>query len=91
MLRATIRSNETRQVDVEGEGLEEIQAQLETNRPDGFALVSAPVTMPKASTKITATGTYARRDNTQEIVGETMDDLRSQVPDGWRMLHVIRD
>ena len=91
MLRATIRSTETRTTEVEGEGVEEIHALLDAQRPEGFELIIAPVTMSKASKTITATGTYERRDGVQMIEGETMDDLRSQVPEGWRMLHVIRD
>ncbi|UOQ58541.1 hypothetical protein MUN78_06885 [Leucobacter allii] len=91
MLRATIRQIETTTTEVKGEGLEDVREQLENQRPAGFALISAPVSMAKGETAITATGTYARRDGLQEITGETMAELRALVPAGWQMLSVIRD
>lgn len=91
MLRATIRPTETRQVDVSADSLEGIQAKLESAGPDGFELVSVPVSMEKVSTTITATGTFVRRDETQVIVAESMSELCALVPEGWQMLHVIRE
>lgn len=91
MLRATILSTETRTATVEGEGLESIREQLEAQRPNGFDLVLAPVKMAKASTEISATGTFARRDDVRELTGESLADLHSQTPEGWQILHVIRD
>jgi len=91
MLRATIRLEEELQVDVQGESLESIHEQLAAARPEGFDLTLAPVAMAKASTLISARGTFVRRDTTREIQAETMDELRAQVPEGWRLLHVIRD
>ncbi|MBL3686792.1 hypothetical protein D3248_07490 [Leucobacter zeae] len=91
MLRATIRLDEQLQVDVEGESLESIHEQLLAARPEGFDLTLAPVAMAKASTLISATGTFVRRDTTREIEAESMEALRAQVPEGWRLLHVIRD
>lgn len=88
-MRAMIRLIETRQIDVTGEGLPDIHAQLAAARPDGFDLISAPVSMLKGSTAITATGTFARRDEIRMIEADTIDGLRSATPDGWQMLYVI--
>lgn len=91
MLVARIRQVETRTVDVRGESLDEIHDQLAAQRPDGFELVLAPVSMAKASTEITAKGTYARRDAIQDVSGATMDEIRAQIPDGWQLLYVLED
>lgn len=88
-MRAVIRRVETQQVEVSGEGLPEIQEKLCAATPKGFDLVSAPVAMAKASTAITAAGTFARRDEVREIEGATMADLQARTPEGWRMLYVI--
>ncbi len=88
MLRATIRLVETVELEASGESLEEVHAQLEANRPEGFDLVKAPVKMGKTGGVITATGTYQRRDQRQEIEAPTMAELNALVPDGWMMLHV---
>jgi hypothetical protein len=53
-------------------------------------LTLAPVSMAKASTAITATGTYARRDEVQEIEAPSYAELRAAVPEGWQMLSVRR-
>jgi hypothetical protein len=90
MLYATIRLAETHQVTVEGESLGEIQQHLREKCPDGFVLTLAPVSMAKASTAITATGTYARRDEVQEIEAPSYAELRAAVPEGWQMLSVRR-
>lgn len=87
-MRAVIRKVETVTVEVSGDGLPEIQAQLVAQCPDGFDLVSAPVSM-KAASKLTATGTFARRDTVREIEGSTWAEL--QVPDGWQLLYVLND
>ncbi len=89
-MRAMIRLIETCQIEVTGEGLPDIHSKLDAAQPDGFELVSAPVAMLKGSTAITATGTYARRDETRMIEADTMDGLRALVPDGWQMLFVVR-
>lgn len=89
-MRATIRLNETLNINVEGEGLPEIQAKLEAARPDGFDLVNAPVKMNAGSTTLTAVGTFSRRDQTREIEGATMADLRAATPDGWQMLYIVK-
>lgn len=88
-MRAMIRRVETQQVEVSGEGLPSVQAQLAAATPPGFDLVSAPVKMKSGSTAITAVGTYERRDETREIEGASMDDLRAQTPEGWRILYVL--
>lgn len=88
-MRAVIRRVETQQVEVSGEGLPEIQERLTAATPGGFDLVSAPVAMQKASTAITAKATFERRDETREIEGASMDDLRAQTPEGWQMLYVL--
>lgn len=88
-MRAMIRRIETQQVEVSGEGLPDVQAQLEAATPAGFDLVSAPVAMKSGSTAISATGTYERRDEVREIEGATMHDLRAQTPEGWKMMYVL--
>lgn len=90
MLTATIRLVETLSVDVAGEGLEAVQAELEKARPSGFDLVSAPVAMQKGKTAITATGKYERRDEVQEIQAPSYGELRAALPKGWQMLSVRR-
>ena len=88
-MRAMIRRVETQQVEVSGEGLPSVQEQLTAATPEGFDLVSAPVSMKIGSTAITAQGTFERRDETREIEGESMDDVRAQTPEGWRILYVL--
>ncbi|GAA1579108.1 hypothetical protein ACIFOC_00428 [Leucobacter aridicollis] len=88
MLRATIRLVETVELEASGASLEEVHAQLEANRPEGFDLVKAPVKMGKTGGVITAAGTYQRRDQTQVVEAATMPELNAKVPDGWQMLHV---
>jgi hypothetical protein len=56
--------------------------------PGGFELVNAPVKMTAAVGTITATGTYHRRDVTQEITAATREERATLVPEGWTMLHV---
>lgn len=88
MLRATIRQVEVREVEVAGDSLEEVHAQLSDQQPGGFELVNAPVKMTAAGGTITATGTYHRRDVPQEITAATREELAALVPEGWIMLHV---
>ena len=90
MLTATIRRVETVTVEVAGEGLDAVKAQLEAARPAGFDLVSAPVAMRAGTTALTATGVFARRDEVGEIEAETMDDLRKLIPEDWQMISVRR-
>ncbi|QAB18808.1 hypothetical protein Leucomu_13600 [Leucobacter muris] len=90
MLLTTIRQVESVAIEVKGEGLPEVQEQLEKNRPEGFVLVQAPVTMKKGETAITALGTYARRDATREVEGSSYAELRAAAPAGWQMLSVRR-
>lgn len=88
MLRATIRQVEVREVEVAGNSLEEVHSQLSDQQPAGFELVKAPVKMTATGGTITATGTYHRRDVTQEITAATREELAALVPEGWTMLHV---
>lgn len=90
MLTATIRRVETVTVEVAGEGLDAVRAELEAQRPTGFDLVSAPVAMRAGTTALTAVGVFERRDEIGEIEAETMDDLRRLIPEGWRILAVRR-
>lgn len=88
-MRAMIRRVETQQVEVSGEGLPDVQAQLAAATPAGFDLVSAPVAMKSGSTAISATGTYERRDEVREIEGATMAELQAATPEGWQLLYVL--
>lgn len=88
MLRATIRLVETVELEVAGQSLEEVHAQLASSCPPGFDLAKAPVRMGKTGGQISALGTYHRRDTSQEITAATMSELSALVPEGWTMLHV---
>ena len=90
-MRAFIRKVEHVTVEVSGEGLPEIQEKLRAATPEGFDLVSAPVTMAKASTVITAQAVLARRDEVRELVGETRAEILKQIPGGWQVLYTLRD
>lgn len=88
MYYAMIRPRETRIIEVAAESLAEVQDQLEAQRPEGFDLTAAPVTMAAGKAALTAVGKYARRDGVSEIEAESMDALRAAVPEGWMMLSV---
>lgn len=89
-MHGMIRLIETQEATVQGGGLPEIQELLEAERPEGFDLAVAPVAMKSGSIELTATGTFARRDQTRMIEAETMDGLRALVPDGWQLLYVVK-
>lgn len=83
-----MRPRETRSFDVESADLAGVQEQLAALRPEGFDLISSPVEMVKGAAVLKATGTFARRDQVQEIEGADMDALHAQVPEGWELLSV---
>lgn len=88
VLYALIRPVEVTSIDVTGSSLEDVHAQLASQAPAGFDLISAPARMLKGSAAIETTGTFARRDGIREIEGETLAALEAQVPEGWQMLSV---
>lgn len=90
MLIGSIRPRETRTADVQGRSLEDVYAKLEQERPEGFALVKAPVRMIKGAPIIEATGTFARFDSPTEVEAEDLDALLGKVPEGWELLSVRR-
>ena len=90
MLAALIRPIEKTTVDVIGATLEDVITQLEAHAQPGFDLVSAPVRMLKGEAKMEATGTFSRFDGVREIEADDMGALEAKVPDGWRMLLVLR-
>jgi hypothetical protein len=88
MLIGSIRPHETRTVEISGDSLEDITAQLDGLAPTGFDLVSAPARMPKGAQGIETKATFARRDEPTEIEAEDMDVLTAKVPEGWQLLSV---
>lgn len=88
MLAGLIRPVETRTITVEGDSLPDIHTKLTAQVPAGWELTAAPVSMTAGSTALKATGTFERRDGIREIEADTMTQLETQVPDGWRMLSV---
>lgn len=83
-----MRPVETQSFDIESFDLAGVQTQLEEMRPPGFDLISAPVEMVKGAAVLRATGTFARRDQMQQIEADDMDALLAKVPDGWQLLNV---
>lgn len=88
VLHGTIRPVEKTTTEVEAQSLEEAHALLNAHAPTGFELTDAPVRMAAGTAALTATGTFARRDNVHEIEAPDMTTLRAQVPAGWILLHV---
>lgn len=88
VLTGSIRPVETRTVTVEAHSLAEAHELLEAQRPDGFELANAPVTMGKGTTLLTATGTYVRRDGVREITGADRAAIDAQIPDGWALITI---
>lgn len=74
---------------MQGESLDEVHEQLAARTPEGFRLIKAPVAMAKASTEISATGTYARRDTIREVETATREEALAAAPEGWQLLHII--
>jgi hypothetical protein len=90
MLIGSIRPRETRTADVQGTSLEDVYAQLEKERPEGFALVKAPVRMIKGAPIIETTGTFDRFDSPTDVEAEDLDALIRKIPEGWQLLSVRR-
>ncbi|WP_424935495.1 MULTISPECIES: hypothetical protein [Bacteria] len=88
MLIGLIRPVESKTVTVQGHELDEIQELLAAQTPSGWALASAPVSMAKKDTLLTAEGTIVRRDGVQEIEADDMAALEAKVPEGYRLLSV---
>ncbi|MGM7670664.1 hypothetical protein [Microbacterium sp. A93] len=88
MLIGLMRPVETTSVDVEAADLAAVQTQLALQKPQGFDLISAPVKMIKGASTLKATGTFARRDQIQQIDADDMDALLAKVPEGWQLLNV---
>ncbi|UGS28357.1 hypothetical protein K8F61_09470 [Microbacterium resistens] len=88
MLIGTIRPRETRTVTVQGHELDEIQDLIQAETPDGWEIVSAPVSMAKKDTILTAEATIAQRDGLREIEAADMDGILASVPEGWQLLYV---
>ncbi|OZB80603.1 hypothetical protein [Microbacterium sp. 13-71-7] len=90
MLIGLIRPRETRTITVQAEELDEIQDLIREQSPAGWETVSAPVSMSKKDTMMTAEGTIARRDGVTEIEADDMAALEAKVPDGYQLLSVRR-
>lgn len=88
VLIGTIRPTETRRLDVEADSLAGIHEALTAACPGGFELTDAPVRMSKGTTRITATGTFARRDGSRDIEADDMPALRGKVPEGHLLVSV---
>lgn|GEM_PF-437667 len=90
MLIGLIRPVESKTHTVQAEELDEIQDLLAAETPEGWQLASAPVTMAKKDTVLTAEGTIVRRDGIQEIEADDMAALEAKVPEGYQLLSVRR-
>ncbi|MGN7861438.1 hypothetical protein ACTJI8_12730 [Microbacterium sp. 22303] len=90
MLIGMIRPRETRTITVQGEELDEIQDLIRAQSPAGWETTSAPVTMAKKDTTMTAEGTIARRDGVTEIEADDMAALQAKIPDDYQLLSVRR-
>lgn len=88
MLIGTIRPAETISLDAEGHSLAGAYEALQKAKPAGFELTSAAVKMSNGTTRLAATGTFARRDGARQIEAPDMSGLRAAVPEGWTLLHV---
>ncbi len=88
MLVGMIRPKGTQTAEVTGTSLDDVQQQLEAQRPDGYELVNAPAEMIKGAPLIKTLGTFERRDEVTEIEADDMDALEAKVPDGWQLLSV---
>lgn len=89
MLFALIRPVESRTLTAEGTELPELRAQLATQAPAGWDMVSAHVEMKPGGIRVVE-GKFARRDEPTEIEADDMAGLEAKVPEGWHMLSVHR-
>lgn len=85
-----VRPTETRELTAEGESLEAIAQAFRAQTPDGWELLSSPVTMPKGTTAMKASGVIGLRAEVREIEADDMATLEAKVPDGWQLLSVRR-
>lgn len=90
MLIGMIRPREIRTITVQAEELDEIQDLIRAQSPAGWETISAPVSMSKKDTMMTAEGTVARRDGVTEIEADDMETLQAKVPEGYQLLSVRR-
>jgi len=90
VLIGMICPRETRTITVQAEELDEIQDLIREQSPAGWGTVSAPVSMSKKDTMMTAEGTIARRDGVTEIEADDMAALEAKIPDGYQLLSVRR-
>lgn len=88
MYVGAIRPVETRTVEVEGSGLEEIAELVAAQTPENWQVTGTKVSMPKESSILRAEATLARRDGVSEIQGEDYAAILAAVPDGHQLLHV---
>lgn len=88
MLIGTIRPVETVTLEVEGETLAEIRAQLVAQTPPGFELTDAPARPMKGTTKLATVAKFQRRDGEREIEADDRAALQAKVPNGYRLLAV---
>lgn len=89
MLIATIRPAEKHAATVTGTEIPELRAQLVSEAPAGWEMVSAHVEMKPGGIRIVE-GKFQRRDEPREIEGDDMAALEAKVPEGWQMLSVRR-
>lgn len=85
MLAALIRPVESRTATVEGIEIPELRAELMTQVPEGWDMVSAHVEMKPGGIRIVE-GKFERRDGVTEIQADDMAALEAKVPEGWQML-----
>lgn len=90
MLIGLIRPRDSQTFTVQGTELDEIQDLITARTTAGWETASAPVSMAKKDTMMTAEATVVRRDGLREIEAEDMDALRALVPEGYQLLSVRR-
>lgn len=86
MFAGTIRPVETRTETATGLSLESLREQFDALTPAGWELVDVKATLAPGGASLNGTARIERRDGGREIEAPTLDALRAQVPDGWRLL-----
>lgn len=89
MLIATIRPAEKYTATATGTEIPELRAQLVSEAPEGWEMVSAHVEMKPGGIRIVE-GKFQRRDEPREIEADDMAALEAKVPEGWQLLSVRR-